>query len=60
MFEEIDWFKLKISILKLNLEWRVVVFENKLMLLECFCDIRKKMESIFEKMFWEVFLENGL
>ena len=60
MLEETDWLKLKISIPKLNSEWRAAILENKLTLLERFCDTRKKMKSILGKMPREVFSENGL
>lgn len=60
MLEETDWLKLKISIPKLNSEWRAAALENKLTLLERFRDTRKKMESILEKIPREVFSENGL
>lgn len=60
MLEEPDWLKLKRSILRLNSEWMAAVLENKLTLLERFCDTRKKMKSILGKMSQEVFSENNL
>lgn len=60
MLEEPDWQKLKRSILKLNSEWMAAVLENKLTLLERFCDTRKKMKSILGKVSREVLSENNL
>ena len=60
MLDDPDWLRLERSILKLNSEWMAAVLENKLTLLELFCDTRKKMKSILGKMSREVFSENGL
>ena len=60
MLDEPEWLSLERSIWKLTSEWKAAVLENKLTLLERFCDTRKKMKSILGKMSGEVFSENDL
>ena len=60
MLDEQDWQRLERRIKKLRSEWMAAVLENKLTLLEGFCNTRKKMKSILGKMSREVFTMNGL
>ena len=55
-----EWEKVRNSILKLKSEWMAAVLENRLTLLERFCDMRKKMRKILSEVSPEICTKNNL
>ena len=55
-----EWVKVKNNILELKSEWMAAVLENRMTLLERFCDVRRKMRRILGEVSPEICTKNNL
>ena len=55
-----EWVKVKNSIQELKSEWMADVLENRMTLLERFCDVRRKMRRILSEVSPEICTKNNL
>lgn len=55
-----EWVEVKNSILELKSEWMAAVLENRMTLLERFCDVKRKMRRILSEVSPEICTKNNL